>query len=118
MTRANAVWTAGLVGVVALGTSVAWFAKGPVAGLQFACGAAATLFNLFGLWGLVQAMTPGQAWTPLRLAGLGALLMHLPVFIVLAKWVQRPGGPGPAAFLLGGALVYCLAVGRVLSRPS
>lgn len=84
----------------------------------FLAGVAVTLLNLFGMWGLVQAMTPGQTWTPLRLAGLGALLLHLPLFVLVAKWVQRPGGPGPAAFLLGGALVYCLAVGRVVSRPS
>lgn len=92
--------------------------KGPVGALEFATGEVVTLFNLFGMWGLTQAMTPGQTWTPLRLAGLMALFGHLPLFVLAAKWVQRPGGPGPAAFLVGGALVYCLAVGRVLSRPS
>jgi len=108
----------GGLGALAIGALTAYLVKGQDASVQFAAGVGVIALNLFGLWGMVQAMTPGQPWTPLRIAGLIALFAHLPLFVVAAKWVQRPGGPGPAAFLLGGALVYCLAVGRVLSRPS
>ena len=83
----------------------------------YALGVVLFAFSLCGLWGLTQAFVPKKRWSTLQLMGLGALFAHIPFFVLGAKAVQRLGGPGPGSFLVGGALVYCLAVTWMVTRP-
>lgn len=85
--------------------------------LSYGGGLACFASSLLGLWGLAQGLTPKEGRSPYWLIGLAALFLHLPAFVWVASAIQRAGGPGPACFLSGGALVYCFAVGWVLARP-
>jgi hypothetical protein len=83
-----------------------------------ALGVFATGFNTLALWGIVRLFGYAyQKGTPPRLGAsfaVIAFLIKLPLFIAFGVLAQRIGGPAPACFLLGLAMVYSCLVGWAL----
>jgi hypothetical protein len=85
-----------------------------------ALGLGATGFNILALWAIVRLLGYSfQKGSPPRLgASLSviAFFIKLPLFIAFGVLAQRIGGPAPACFLAGLALVYSCLVGWALAQ--
>ncbi len=85
-----------------------------------ALGVFATGFNTVALWGVVRLL--GYAFeqgSPPRIGAsfaVLAFLIKLPLFIAFGVLAQRIGGPAPACFLIGLAMVYSCLVGWALAQ--
>jgi len=112
-------WTFALS--AALAALICSFAFGGQSGLEgMALGLAGTGFNLWALKAVIGLASAHSVNDMARRKGtlliVLAFLMKLPVFIVLGLVAHRIGGPAPACFLLGLALVYLALVGWSLAK--
>jgi len=107
------------------GTAVAAIALsvtfGGVRGVEgILLGLSGSAFNLWALWAVIRLC--GKLITTQKPERRGtfivvlAFFVKLPLFILVGTLSYRLGGPAPACFLVGVALVYSALVGWVLAR--